>query len=291
LPAQLSDRYERPWFVGSPAQFIIKQTNKISGTKLGNGCTSGHGVCGLTRLSKRAFVAVGTFMVVGVAVATALDQRPNSPLRAAPTGPAKWDRPLDAWGPPSAAVQQPWTAGVAALAGLLLLWGLPRKLKATPLVHLAAAVSGALFAVGLQLSGMAQQSKVLGFLSLSSKSGWDPSLVVVLGAAVGLLLFPTLWVLGHVDHALGDPKAKIYQGKTAWETSQGERVDGRLVVGEACFGVGWGITGLCPGPAACLFAAGAPRIVLAFFPAYLVGWLLVDVVDKVKAGSKGTKAS
>lgn len=275
-----------------------------TGTRLGNGCTSGHGVCGLTRLSKRGLVAVCTFMAVGMAVANAIAQWPGgrSPVQAPAGGEwggLAWDRPLDAWPALRRAVpasfpqqqqqQGPWTLGVAALGAVLLLWGLPGKLRRTPLVHLAAAASGALFAMGLQRSGMAEQAKVLGFLAFSAKSGWDPSLMVVLGAAVGLLLPPTLWVLGHMAHALGDPSAAIFTGRTPWQVSQAEKVDARLLVGEALFGVGWGLTGLCPGPALCLFAAGAPRVVLAFFPAYLLGWLMVDVVDRVKAG-KGAKA-
>ncbi len=231
-------------------------------------------------------------MAVGIAVATLLGEFPGGNpllLRAKGVG-GPWDTPLDAWPAfqrrAGSQQQQPWTLGVAALAGLLLLWDLPRKLRGTPLVHASAAAAGALFAAGLQRSGMAQQEKVLGFLYFLSKDGWDPSLVVVLGAAVGLLLLPTVWVLGHMEHALGDRTAKIYAGKTAWAASQAERVDARLVVGEAIFGLGWGMTGLCPGPALCLFAAGAPRIVLAFFPAYLAGWLLVDVMDKAKKSGK-----
>lgn len=233
-------------------------------------------MCGLTRLSKRGFAAVGTFMAVGMAVANVLGQLQPNPLRASGDGRTQWDRRLDAW----PALQQPWlpqpwTAGVAALSALLLLWGLPRKLKETPLVHLSAAVSGALFALGLQRSGMVEQAKVLGFLDILGAEGWDPSLMVVLGAAVGLLLLPTLLV------------TKLHTGKTAWEVSKAERVDARLVVGEALFGVGWGMVGICPGPALCLFASGAPRVVLAFLPGYLLGWLLVDVV----AGNQGKAAA
>lgn len=228
-----------------------------------------------------------------MAVAHVLGQLQPDPLRASGGGNTQWDRRLDTW----PALQrpwlpQPWTAAVGALSAFLLLWGLPRKLKETPLVHLSAAVSGALFAVGLQRSGMVEQAKVLGFLHVFGGKGWDPSLMVVLGAAVGLLLPPTLWVLGTVDHALGDPKTKIYRGMTAWEASKGEQVDARLVVGEALFGVGWGMVGICPGPALCMLASGAPRVVLAFFPAYVAGWLVVDVVaggqgKATAAGKKG----
>lgn len=232
---------------------------------------------------------MGTFMAVGMAVANLWADR----LAAAGGGTkgAQWDRPLDTWAPPSVPLslplpplirQQPWTAGVVALAALLLLWGLLPLLQqpSNKAKHLAAAVaSGALFAAGLQRSGMAEQAKVLGFLNFAGKAGWDPSLMVVLGAAVGLLLPPTLWWLGGAKAALA--------------TSKAEKVDARLVAGEALFGLGWGLSGLCPGPALCLFAAGAPRIVLAFFPSYLAGWLLVDAVEKgqgpaaVAAGKKG----
>ena len=161
------------------------------------------------------------------------------------------------------------------LAAFLLLWRAPTKLSTTPLTHFAALVSGALFALGLTWSGMTQQEKVLNFL-WPRFPGWDPSLMVVLGAAVGLLTPATLYVLNH------------QQGVAALEVSKAEKVDWRLVVGEAIFGLGWGITGLCPGPALVQFARGSnAKVTLCFMPLYVVGYLLVDVFEKVLAVVSG----
>jgi uncharacterized membrane protein YedE/YeeE len=249
------------------------------GVRLGNGCTSGHGVCGLSRLSKRGAVAVGTFMAVGIAVASFLGSE-GIFRESASSSSSFTSFPFSSKNMPE---QETWTRSIVLLAAFLLLWQAPTKLSTTPLIHFAALVSGALFALGLTWSGMTQQEKVLNFL-WPRFPGWDPSLMVVLGAAVGLLTPATLYVLNRQPG-----------GKGALAMSKEETVDWRLVVGEAIFGLGWGITGLCPGPALVQFARGSnAKVALCFMPLYVVGYLLVDVLDKVLAvvgggGKKMTK--
>ena len=111
---------------------------------------------------------------------------------------------------------------------------------------LAAAASGALFAVGLVISGMTQPAKVIGFLNLGGlgASPWDPSLAFVMGGAllVTLLAF-----------ALTPPKPS-HPGRKPWladafQLPTRRDIDAPLILGALLFGVGWGLAGYCPGPA------------------------------------------
>jgi uncharacterized protein len=96
---------------------------------------------------------------------------------------------------------------------------------------------GLLFGLGLCLSGMTYPTKVLGFLDLAG--AWDPSLAFVMGGAVAVA-FVAFRITAHRDKTLsGEP----FQMPTA------KAIDARLVGGSLLFGVGWGLVGLCPGPA------------------------------------------
>lgn len=106
--------------------------------------------------------------------------------------------------------------------------------------------AGVLFALGLALSGMTRPSKVIGFLDVGGR--WDPSLALVMLGAIAVHL-----VAVRVARARPRPLfAKSFD-----LPSKPERIDGRLVVGSALFGSGWGISGYCPGPALTSIACGA----------------------------------
>ena len=127
--------------------------------------------------------------------------------------------------------------------------------------YLAAALCGLLFGIGLVVSGMADPSKVLGFLTFAP--GWDPSLMLVMGGAL-LVTVPGFWWLERARKPL-----------LAEQFSQPAKspIDRRLLLGAALFGAGWGLVGYCPGPA--LVGAGqgfaAP---LLFCAAMLAGTAL-----------------
>ena len=96
---------------------------------------------------------------------------------------------------------------------------------------------GLLFGIGLCLAGMTDASKVLAFLDLAR--AWDPSLAFVMGGAIAVA-FVAFRIVGRRAASLsGEP----FHYPTA------KRVDARLVGGSLLFGVGWGLVGLCPGPA------------------------------------------
>ena len=123
---------------------------------------------------------------------------------------------------------------------------------------LLALVAGTLFGFGLALSQMVNPAKVLAFLDLAG--AWDPSLAfVMLGAvAVTFAAFPA--VLRRSRPVL----AETFALPTKRE------IDARLISGAAVFGVGWGLVGLCPGPAVASLAYFLPKSVL-FLAAMFAG--------------------
>lgn len=98
-------------------------------------------------------------------------------------------------------------------------------------------ISGVLFGLGLGLSQMIDPMKVLGFLDVGGK--WDPTLLFVLGGAVGVTIVSFRFVL-RLSHPLYSDKFYLPSKKD---------IDWPLVLGAAIFGIGWGIGGYCPGPA------------------------------------------
>ncbi len=124
-------------------------------------------------------------------------------------------------------------------------------------------LAGLVFAVGLGLAGMTHPTKVLGFLDVTGH--WDPTLAFVMGSAVAVTALGFPRVLARARPVLADRFA----------LPTGTRVDRRLVFGAAVFGVGWGLTGLCPGPAVVCLVTGTPAIGL-FVIAMLVGLALAQ---------------
>lgn len=98
-------------------------------------------------------------------------------------------------------------------------------------------IVGLLFGAGLTLSGMVNPARVLGFLDIAG--AWDPTLAVVLVAA----LIPS-----SISYAVVR-KMKRPLLAEGFRIPQNHLVDRRLIAGAALFGIGWGIVGLCPGPA------------------------------------------
>lgn len=117
---------------------------------------------------------------------------------------------------------------------------------------------GLLFGAGLVVSGMADPAKVLNFLDLFGT--WDPSLAFVMGGAVLVAFVGYRLVFRRDQPIVGGafhlPTAKV--------------IDGRILVGPAVFGIGWGIGGFCPGPALAALGPGASGT-LVFVPAMMIG--------------------
>lgn len=112
---------------------------------------------------------------------------------------------------------------------------------------LAALCAGALFGLGLAVSGMTDPLRILGFLDVTG--AFDPSLLFVLGGAVATtgLLF---------RFVLRTPRPRLAD---RFHLSNSQRIDTRLLGGAALFGIGWGLAGYCPGPAWSVSAMGPTK--------------------------------
>lgn len=97
--------------------------------------------------------------------------------------------------------------------------------------------AGFVFGLGLVLSGMVDPAKVLGFLDLAG--AWDPSLALVMGGALAV---------GAIAFRIAGQREKSFSGAPI-DIPTSKVVDGKLIGGALMFGVGWGLVGLCPGPA------------------------------------------
>ena len=132
---------------------------------------------------------------------------------------------------------------------------------------IAALLSGALFGLGLAMSGMTDPRIVLGFLDVFGD--FDPTLAFVLGGAVTTTGLLFRLVLRRGSPVLAD----------TFQLSNLKHVDRRLLGGAALFGIGWGIAGYCPGPALAGLGIGSIEA-LWFIPAMLAGILLHRLVNR-----------
>jgi uncharacterized membrane protein YedE/YeeE len=131
------------------------------------------------------------------------------------------------------------------------------------------------FGCGLIVSGMIQPTKVLGFLDFFGiPSGtWDPSLAVVMAVALAV---------AGVGYALLGTRPPLFERQSLWPTKKD--VDSSLLSGALLFGIGWGLVGLCPGPAIVnLSTLSLPVIV--FMIAMAIGMLAHDLWPERAAGA------
>ena len=135
--------------------------------------------------------------------------------------------------------------------------------------------SGVVFGVGLVVSGMTNPAKVLGFLNLFGD--WDPSLMLVMVGAIGVHSLLLRLIL----------RRKSPLAAESFAVPAVRRVDARLVIGSAVFGVGWGLSGYCPGPAVVALASGSVSV-LVFVAALLCGSFLAARLDAERASPEGS---
>lgn len=132
--------------------------------------------------------------------------------------------------------------------------------------NLIAGISGLVFGLGLILSGMTDPHKVLGFLDITGL--WDPSLAFVMGGAV---------LVAALAFAITGRRGALVRLPVA--------VDRRLLLGAVLFGIGWGLAGICPGPAIVLLGSGSSDG--AIFAIGMVGGMgLFSLLDRrIKSGT------
>ncbi len=131
---------------------------------------------------------------------------------------------------------------------------------------LIALLAGALFGVGLAVSGMMNPAKVIGFLDFAGD--WDPTLAFVMGSALLVTIPAFRLILRRLRPVLADE----------FDLPTKKDVDPRLLAGSAIFGIGWGLAGFCPGPAVTALTSGlAP--VFVFVAAMVAGMAVYKVVS------------
>lgn len=130
---------------------------------------------------------------------------------------------------------------------------------------LTACVCGLIFGLGLVIAQMSNPAKVLNFLDVAGH--WDPSLAFVMGGAV-ITAFVGFWLVGRPQASPADP---------TFEPQPAASIDARLISGAALFGIGWGLVGLCPGPAIAALGFGGWEAAL-FAAAMAGGMMLYDRV-------------
>jgi uncharacterized membrane protein YedE/YeeE len=135
---------------------------------------------------------------------------------------------------------------------------------------LIALFTGLVFGIGLILSGMTDPSKVIGFLDLAGH--WDPSLAMVMGGAIAV---------GVIAFRQAGRQQRSLLG-AAMRLPTASHIDRRLVLGSLVFGVGWGLAGLCPGPALVSLSMGSGQAIV-FVIAMLAGMAIFELSEKAFA--------
>jgi len=250
---------DSPAAVLSPLGVALAGVLTGFGTRLGSGCTSGHGICGLPRRSLRSLTAVCSFMATGAVTAyiTRVYRGSLSALFSA-EGVSKLVPGFANAADLSAAIRPVlYILGGAFVAFKMIatknslaviksaeLRSAPKGAYDEPTIssHVGHFGAGALFGLGLGVSGMTDPSRVQGFLDFTRPTGWDPTLAGVMGGGV-LLNLLTFEYMRRNDHASSCP------GFVFDKHEKNTKIDTKLLVGSGIFGVAWGLGGMCPGPA------------------------------------------
>jgi uncharacterized membrane protein YedE/YeeE len=130
---------------------------------------------------------------------------------------------------------------------------------------------GLIFGLGISLSGMASPAKVLNFFDVMG--AWDPSLAFVMGGALATTFLGYRLVFRR--------PAPVFDG--TFHLPAVRTIDARLVGGSALFGIGWGISGFCPGGALPALGTGAGDVI-AFVAALLAGLIIARFLQSPRTG-------
>ena len=139
-------------------------------------------------------------------------------------------------------------------------------------------LAGLIFGIGLLISGMTNPAKVIGFLDLAGH--WDPSLGFVMAGAIAVAAVGFKFARTRTRSLLGLPM----------NLPTARHIDRRLVVGSLLFGIGWGLAGVCPGPALVLLGSGIGKGAV-FVIAMLVGMGLFEWLERKKQRATSTPSS
>ena len=135
------------------------------------------------------------------------------------------------------------------------------------MIRLISLLSGIIFGLGLTISGMVNPQKVLGFLNIFD--AWDPSLIFVMVGAI-IIFAPLHFIFKRKSRPIFAKEFQIINNRN---------IDKKLLIGSALFGVGWGLAGLCPGPAIASISFLNPSS-LIFVLFMFVGFFIANRIEK-----------
>lgn len=243
------------------------------GTRLSNGCTSGHGLCGLSRLSYRSFVAVVTFMTTGFITAFISRNVISSEYLFVHTKNNNFYSLF-----PNMHIYSFIITSILMKRNIPLIYRKENLTIKNVTNLLVSYVSGFLFGLGLSLGGMIDTSRVLGFLNVMGENGWDYTLTGVLGCGVCLNLFAFTSLQKQSSVPILDDKKVTFASRIKIGLVEGNKeIDMKLIIGSAIFGIGWGLAGICPGPAVVMFGANIASMNI-FIPSMLGGIVLHSIM-------------
>lgn len=268
------------------------------GTRLGSGCTSGHGVCGLSRFSLRSAVATLTFMATG-AVGAVIGRFLRTNGHETIIDVSKWDK-FKGFGRflPAVVVyslafsffhglqyfnhqQKQLTTQTKKNDDVKIVSSPPPTSLHIP-EHIAAFTSAFVFGIGLSISGMCNFERVIGFLDFTGPNGWDPSLAGVMGGAVvfNILSFRMLHSLKtpvFLRSITGADRGTLNNVLKLDLHPDNVHITKQLVIGSSIFGLGWGLGGICPGPAIVQMGVSY-SLAAVFIPSLIVGMSLEQMI-------------
>jgi len=233
------------------------------GTNMASGCTSGHGVCGVARFSLRSIVACIVFMSSGFATANWLNNNSETKQFLYAHDLQSYDNQL-----------APLIVPICTSICVLFLFGAFLKPKASQdnvLSILATFFCALLFSAGLSIGGVDRPETILGFVS---SDNW--TVLYVFGAAAGTAMIGFNLILNVFSAPLLMPRFIV-------PTNTSE-ITVKLIVGSLIFGIGWGVSGVCPGPGFAALASGdASKWVwnFALFSGFMASSRLTTLTSKI----------
>ncbi|KAJ5579889.1 uncharacterized protein N7459_005874 [Penicillium hispanicum] len=213
------------------------------GTKNGRGCTSGHMLCGLSRLSPRSLIATALFFTTALLTANFAARGSNIPsCGSLPCYTPVYPSPSE-W---------LFMTGALLLSSITNFIVVPRALKRSEESRtIFSYLAGLEFGLGLWISGMADPAKVLRFFAfLTDPTRFDPSLALIILFGIGPSLAAYLSRKPGQVVEKEKPRSKPTLGeKWRLPTATVADIDWRFIAGAVAFGLAWGLKGVCPGPA------------------------------------------
>jgi len=144
--------------------------------------------------------------------------------------------------------------------------------------YFSALIAGLIFGLGLVISQMINPKKVIDFLDILGD--WDPSLAFVMGAAL---------IVTAIGYRLSWRNSKPFAAER-FQVPGNRTIDKKLAIGAILFGIGWGLVGLCPGPAiAALFIGGLPIII--FLGAMIAGMVIFEGFNRLQFRDSQNRSS